>query len=99
MFQHLIESIRVACQSQNPTQKWAEAEAKEGAATKEEAEGVEVIDEPKPSELNTNVQRAIDAIYLRPVTNGHEVYNLATQSVITSPLNPLSLADELLNYR
>ena len=44
---------------------------------------VQAHDEPKPSDLNTNVQRAIDAIYLRPVTNGHEVYNLATQSVIT----------------
>ena len=42
---------------------------------------VQAHDEPDPS--RTQAQRSIDAIYLRPVTNGHEVYDLSTQRPIT----------------
>ena len=46
---------------------------------------VQAHDNPSPSELNTNVQRTIDCLYLRPVRNGHELYNISTQCVITRP--------------
>ena len=41
---------------------------------------VQAHDEPDPS--NTQAPRTLDAIYLRPIENGHEVYNLATKRII-----------------
>jgi hypothetical protein len=42
---------------------------------------VQAHDEPDPS--NTQAPRTLDAIYLRPIAGGHEVYDLSTQRVIT----------------
>ena len=42
---------------------------------------VQAHDEPDPT--NTQEPRSLDAVYLRPMDHGHEVYNLATQRVIT----------------
>ena len=42
---------------------------------------VQAHDEPRPS--NTQEPRSIDAIYMRPIKNGHEVYDLKTQRIIT----------------
>ena len=42
---------------------------------------VQAHTEPTPS--NTQAPRTIDAIYLRPVPHGHEVYDLSTQRMIT----------------
>ena len=41
---------------------------------------VQAHDEPDPT--NTQAPRTLDGIYLRPIDNGHEIYNLQTQSVI-----------------
>ena len=44
---------------------------------------VQASDEPKESEKNTNVERTMDALYIRPTSTGHEVYNLITQRIVT----------------
>ena len=41
---------------------------------------VQAHDEPDPT--NTQAPRSIDAIYMRPVGNSHEVYDLSTQRII-----------------
>ena len=41
---------------------------------------VQAHNEPDPT--NTQAPRSIDAIYMRPIPNGHEVYDLSTQRII-----------------
>ena len=57
---------------------------------------VQAHDEPDPS--NTQAPRTLDAIYMRPIQNGHEILNLKTEKVIVRraltefPITPTVIA-------
>ena len=53
-------------------------------------------DEPNP--LNSQQPRTIDVLYLRHVEGGHQVYNLATNSLITrAKLTPLPVPQHIID--
>ena len=57
---------------------------------------VQAHDEPEPR--NSQQARTIDALYLRPVAGGHEVYNLATDSIITRvKVTPLPVPQHVID--